>query len=91
MQTEGKESCCPLKSVAGISYKFVREDPDKAAEYDCKDACVYTREDDDSDEGREVCFKIGGNNDAQCIEEEVELGGCIGLYFNLNFYIITLG
>ena len=28
---------------------------------------------------------------AQCIEEEVELGGCIGLYFNLNFYIITLG
>ena len=85
---KAQESCCPLKSVAGISYQLLGEDQAKTTMHGCKDGCVYKREDDMSNPPEEVCFKVGENTDVQCIEEPIHIGGCIGaVYYELIYSI----
>jgi len=77
--TEGQtqDFCCPLKEVSGPNgdlsgvYRLHPGAPGGHFPEDCKDSCVYRRENDPS--GTNYCFMAGGGMESVCQAEDVGL------------------
>merc|ERR1719450_464622 len=64
------QNCCPVKEVGGTTYIYAYHDEKTTRDLQCKNGCVYTKENDSH--GEPFCFKPGKHN-AKCLE----LGKCL--------------
>ena len=76
-KTKAAEICSTSKNIDRTGYLFIREDKIKAAEYGCRDGCLYKLEEDYSIKPAEICFR-DWELKAMSIEKPVTLGGCLG-------------
>ena len=88
---EADENCCQSKVVNGQKYVLIGEDNTKASAYGCSTGCIYRHLEDNSARPSSFCFKQGGY-ESTCIEEPVNIGGCIGedILKTYRFWIVVI-